>query len=258
MSNEHVRVEHDGAIARITLDAPDRLNAVDPPMLRAIVTAVEECDADPDVRVIALSGAGRAFCAGADLTRSSDGVAQIPVETALGVGAVSRALVAATTPTIALVPGVAAGAGVSMALACDYILAGESSRWVLAFGAIGLMPDAGGTALVAANVGRARALRLALTGEQLRGPVAADWGLVSECVADTDFDARAEAILAHLAAGPPLAWADTSAAINAATIDLEAALAIEEPAQQRLLASEDLAEGLAAFVEKRRPTFRGR
>ena len=258
MNSDHVLVERDGAIGRITFDAPERLNAVDPPMLRAIVAAVQDCDADPQVRVIALRGAGRAFSAGADLTRSGDGVAQIPVETALGVGAVSAALVAASTPTVALVPGVAAGAGVSIALACDYVLAGESSRWVLAFGAIGLMPDAGGTALVAANIGRARALRLALTGEQLRGPVAAEWGLVSECVPDADFDTRAEEILAHLAAGPPLAWADTTAAINAATIDIEATLAIEEPAQQRLLASDDLAEGLAAFLEKRAPTFRGR
>lgn len=258
MTSEHVRIERDGAIGRITFDAPERLNAVDPPMLRALVAAIEACDADAEVRVIALRGEGRAFCAGADLTRSSDGVAQIPVETALGVGAVSRAIIATSTPTVALVPGVAAGAGVSMALACDYVLAGESSRFVLAFGAIGLMPDAGATALVAANIGRARALRLALTGEQLRGPEAASWGLVSECVADAEFDARAAAILEHLAAGPPLAWADTTSAINAATIDLEAALALEEPAQQRLIASEDLAEGLAAFLDKRTPTFRGR
>lgn len=253
MSSERVRVAADGAIGRITLDAPERLNAVDPDMCAAVVDALRAFDADPAIRVIALAGAGRGFCSGAPL--SAEG-AQMGV---LDAGAeVVRTLLATRTPVVALVHGVAAGIGVPMALACDHVLASDAASFVLAFARIGLMPDGGATALVAASVGRARAMRLALTGEKLDAATAAQWGLVAECVPAADFDDRAAALLGTYATGATLALAETKAAINAATLDLEAALAVEAAGQTRLAATEDHREGTAAFVRKRPARFRGR
>ncbi|QIM22075.1 crotonase [Phycicoccus sp. HDW14] len=253
MSSARVRVEADGAIGRITLDAPERLNAVDPEMCDAVTAAVRSLDEDPSVRVIALTGQGRGFCSGAPLTAegASMGVLEAGAE-------LVRALLASRTPVVALVHGVAAGIGVPMALACDYVLAAEEAPFVLAFSRIGLMPDGGSTALVAAAVGRARAMRLALTGEALDGRTAAAWGLVAEAVPGEGFEARAEELLAAFATGPTLAYAETKAAVNAASVDVEAALALEDAGQRALAVTEDHREGAAAFVGKRRPEFRAR
>lgn len=253
MSTARVRVEADGAIGRITLDAPERLNAVDPQMCDAVTAAVRAFDADPAVRVVALTGEGRGFCSGAPLSAegASMGVLEAGAE-------LVRALLASRTPVVALVHGVAAGIGVPMALACDYVLAADEAPFVLAFSRIGLMPDGGSTALVTAAVGRARAMRLALTGEALDGRTAAQWGLVAESVPAEGFTARAAELLAAFAAGPTLALAETKAAVNAAAVDVEAALALEDVGQRALAATEDHREGAAAFVGKRRPEFRAR
>jgi enoyl-CoA hydratase len=128
---------------------------------------------------------------------------------------------------------------------------------VLAFARIGLMPDGGATALVAASVGRARAMRMALTGEKVSAPVAAEWGLVSECVADEAFAGRSEELLAQLVAFSPAAAAATKAAVNGAVLDLEGALEVEERDQARLMRSADAREGVTAFLGKRPPVFRG-
>ncbi|MBM6403035.1 enoyl-CoA hydratase/isomerase family protein [Phycicoccus sp. CSK15P-2] len=253
MSTATVRSEADGPIGRITIDAPERLGAVDPDMCDAIVAALTGFDADPDIRVVALGGTGRGFCSGAPLT--ADGATMGVLEAG---ERLVRSVVAARTPVVALVHGVAAGIGVPMALACDYVLTRDDAPFVLAFSRIGLMPDGGATALVTAAVGRARAMRLALTGEAVDGATAAAWGLVAESVPAEDFDARAAALLAAFAAGPPLAYAETKAAVNAAALDLDGAFAREGKGQRRLGATEDHREGAAAFVGKRRPEFRGR
>ncbi len=253
MSSERVRSAADGAIGRITLDAPERLNAVDPEMCAAVVEAVRRFDDDPAVRVIALGGAGRGFCSGAPL--SAEG-AQMGV---LEAGAeLVRALLGSRTPVVALVHGVAAGIGVPMALACDYVLAADEAPFVLAFSRIGLMPDGGATALVAASIGRARAMRLALTGERLDGATAASWGLVAESVPADGFADRAAELLGSFAAGATLALAETKAAVNAASVDVEGALAREDAGQRMLGGTEDHREGAAAFVAKRPAEFRGR
>ena len=253
MSTPRVRSAADGAIGRIVIDAPERLGAVDPDMCDAMVAALTGFDDDPSVRVVVLTGTGRGFCSGAPL--SAEG-AQMGV---LEAGErLVRAIVGARTPVLALVHGVAAGIGVPMVLACDYALVRDDAPFVLAFSRIGLMPDGGATALVTAAVGRARAMRLALTGEALPGATAAQWGLVAESVAAADFDARAEELLAAFAAGPPLAYAETKAAVNAAALDLDGAFAREDAGQRRLGATEDHQEGAAAFVGKRRPEFHGR
>ncbi|CAN7301908.1 enoyl-CoA hydratase/isomerase family protein [Knoellia sp. LjRoot47] len=253
MSDASVVVRVDGAVGHVTLAAPDRLNAVDVAMLEAAAGGVRALDADPAVRVIVVSGEGRAFCAGADLSVHLD---EGDLDGTLhGVGAVSRAVIEAGTPVLALVPGVAAGAGLSMALAADYVLVADDAKLVLAFGALGLMPDGGATSLVVANIGRARALRLALTGEKLTGAVAAEWGLVSESVAAEAFSARAVELTAHLAGLAPRGTALTAAAITVAALDLDTTLEREEAGQHELLRTPDFVEGLTAFREKRRPTF---
>src|SRR6478735_8578734 len=188
-----VLVETTGAVGRVTLNAPERLNAVDPEMCQAVADAVRAFDTDPSVRVISLTGAGRGFCSGAPL--SADGATQ----GTLYAGAdLVRALLASRTPVVALVNGVAAGIGVPMALACDYVLASDAASFVLAFARIGLMPDGGSTAL-----------------------------------------------------------GETKAAVNAASVDVEAALAREEAGQIALMHTADYREGVAAFLAKRPAEFTG-
>jgi enoyl-CoA hydratase len=252
MSTSAVLVETSGPVGRVTLDAPERLNAVDPEMCAAVAAAVRAFDADPQVRVIALGGTGRGFCSGAPL--SADGA----TAGTLYAGAdVVRALLGSRTPVVALVHGVAAGIGVPMALACDYVLASEAASFVLAFARIGLMPDGGSTALVAASIGRARAMRLALTGEKLDAVRAAEWGLVAECVPAAEFGDRAQALLTAFANGPTVALGRTKAAVNAASVDVEAALAREESGQISLMDTTDYREGVAAFLAKRAASFTG-
>jgi enoyl-CoA hydratase len=257
---ETVLVEVAGGVGRITLNAPERLNAVDAPMLVAVADAVEVLDARDDVRVITLTGAGRGFCSGANLSGAAaagDG-APIPADTLFAGGRAARAITGSATPVVALVNGVAAGIGMSLALAADYVLAAGSASFLLAFRRIGLMPDGGATALVAANVGRARALRMALLAEAIPAATAEQWGLISECCPDDAFDDRAAAVIASLRDAPPLAVAATTAAVNAATLDLETALDREERGQQQLLGTADFVEGARAFLEKRPASFSGR
>ena len=247
-----VLVETTGAVGRITLNAPERLNAVDPQMCAAVSDAVRAFDADAGVRVVALTGAGRGFCSGAPL--SAEGATQ---GTLYAGAELVRVLLGSRTPVVALVNGVAAGIGVPMALACDYVLASEAASFVLAFARIGLMPDGGSTALVAASIGRARAMRLALTGEKLDAVTAAEWGLVAECVAAQDFSNRGEALLDAFSRGATRALAETKAAVNAACVDLESALTREEAGQVALMATPDYLEGVAAFLAKRSAEFTG-
>lgn len=253
MTTPDVTATVEGTIGRVTFTAPDRLNSLDPSMLETFTAEVSRLDGDPAVRVIVLSGEGRAFSAGANI------VAHVEAgdldATLVGLGVAVRSIIEARTPVIALVPGVAAGAGLSLALAADYVLVADDAKLLLAFGGLGLMPDGGATSLVVASIGRARALRLALTGEKLSGATAAEWGLVSESVAAEAFSARADELIAHLASLAPDGTALTTAAITAAALDLDATLEREERGQHALLRTDDFVEGLAAFREKRRPTF---
>lgn len=251
-THPHVRLVVDGHVATLTLDAPQRLNAVDSGMLAHLAATYRRLGADPGVRVVVLTGDGRGFCSGADLSGADT--------TTLEEGA--RAVTAirdADVTTVARVGGIAAGVGVSLALACDYVLASDDAAFMLAFTKIGLVPDGGATALVAASIGRARALRLALTAEKLPAALAEQWGMIAECVPADRLDERTAQLAADLAAAAPLAATATAAAINAAALaGLDAALAREIEVQTRLLASQDFAEGVAAFRDKRPARFTGR
>lgn len=247
-----VLIERDGPVARITLNSPRSLNAVDAPMLGSLADAVEGASAEDGVRVIVVTGAGRGFCSGANLLDPS-----VPVDLATlqAAGRVVRALTTAPQAVLSRVNGVAAGVGLPIALAGDIVLAAESATLTLAFSNIALLPDGGATELVAASIGRARAVRLALLGERLTAREAEGIGLISEAVEDARLEERTTELVAVLVSLGARATALTKEAINGATLDLERTLAREEAGQAELLDAPEFAEGVAAFREKRSPRF---
>jgi enoyl-CoA hydratase len=248
----------DDGVLRLTMNRPLQLNAMSPQMADVLAERLEQANGADDVRVVVLTGAGDAFSAGADLS-GQDAHEHFDVSALDRANRIVRAVVGLDKPVVAAVNGVAAGVGCSVALACDLVVAQESAAFVLAFSRIGLMPDGGATATVAAAVGRARAMRMALLGEALPARQAYDVGLISHVVADADYDATVETLVSRLAGGPPLSYAATKKAVNAATLGhLEAALLRERTGQTILLRTADAAEGMRAFGEKRRPHFRGR
>lgn len=250
-------VRLDDGVLRLTMDRPEHLNAMTGEMADRAAEELEGAAARDDVRVVLLTGAGDAFCSGADLS-GAEAHENFDVTALDRANRIIRAIVLLDKPVVAAVNGVAAGVGCSAALACDLAVAKESALFLLAFSRIGLMPDGGATATVAAAVGRARAMRMALLGEGISGREAYDAGLVSHVAADADFDATVEKLVRRLAGGPPLAYAATKKAVNAATLaHLEDALQRERTGQTILLRTQDVAEGMRAFGEKRRPAFRG-
>lgn len=244
-------------VLRLTFNRPDLLNALTDVMADELAAAVEGVTARDDVRVVVIGGAGSAFCAGADIS-GADAHENFDVSALDRANRIVRAITSCPTPVVAAVNGVAAGVGCSIALAADLVVAGSSASFLLAFARIGLMPDGGASATVAAAIGRARAMRMALLGEPLAATEAYAAGLVSHLVADDELPAYVSALAARLAAGPPLALAATKKAVNAATLPhLAAALERERTGQAILLRTADAAEGMRAFSERRRPAFRG-
>src|SRR5687768_8542068 len=207
MSDPTVRLDRDGAVARITLNRPDRLNSFTRAMHAELAQAL---DAATDARVIILTGAGRAFCAGQDLNDRAvaPGEAVDLGETVeASWNPLIRRLATMPQPVIARVNGVAAGAGANIALACDLVVAAKSAKFIQSFAALGLVPDSGGSWHLPRLVGQARALGMALTGEPITGEQAADWGLIWRAVDDEALDAEVDAIARKLASPPPLGLA---------------------------------------------------
>lgn len=253
MPAESIVVSRSDGVLTLTISNSARMNAVDAAALHTLADAIESRQGDD--RVIVLRGEGRGFCAGADLDLEewSEESAAATLE---GGNRVVAALTASPLPSIAAVHGPCAGLGVSIALSADLTVAAESAFFQLAFARIGLMPDAGATALVAASIGRARALRLSLTGERFSAVDAATSGLIGQVVADAAFEAEVTHLIELLRDGPAAAFAQTKHAINAATLtQLDAAFGRERAGQLPLLASADFREGVAAFTQKRRPQF---
>lgn len=253
-------VDLSGSVLRLRLNRPEVLNALSGDLARGLADALEQANSRDDVRVVVLTGTGRAFSSGADLGSAGDGRA----EDRLGPGAMDvatrliRAVVASDKPVVAAVNGIAAGVSCSLALACDLIVAPESARFLLPFARVGLMIDGGASATVAAAIGRPRAMRMGLLAEPLSAAEAFEAGLITHLSTDDEFEAEVEAVVEQLRAGPPLAQTATKRAINAATLaHLDAALEREHRSQELLLRTEDASEGIAAFTEGRSPTFRG-
>ena len=250
----------DGNVLSVTFNRPESLNSLTAAMVETLCELLEQAAADPAVRVVRLGGAGRGFCAGAGISAEDQ-------KSARGSGtridplleAVNRAIPAITglpKPVVAVVHGPAAGVGVSLALACDIVLASEAAFFLLAFTKIGLMPDGGASALVAASIGRTRAMRMALLAERLPAQVAFDYGLVSSVHPADGLEAEAAAVIDRLVAGPAAALRRTKHAVNAATLaELDAAIGRETEGQLLLLKSRDFAEGTRAFQQRRMPNF---
>lgn len=246
----------DGALW-LRFNRPEVLNALTDAMAADLARLVEEATAREDVRVVVLRGTGAAFSTGADLS-GADAHERFDVRALDAANRIVRAITHLDKPVVAAVNGVAAGVGCSAALAADLVVAAESASFLLAFTRIGLMPDGGATTTVAASVGRARAMRLALLAEPLGAREAHEAGLVSHVVPDDELDAEVATLVRRLVAGPPLAFAATKRAVNAATLhQLEGALDRERSGQSVLLRTADVAEGMRAFGERRRPVFRG-
>jgi enoyl-CoA hydratase len=248
---------HDGVLA-VTLNRPDSLNSLTAAMLETIADTMERAATDPAVRVVRLGGAGRGFSSGAGIgadDATSDSDDQFG-DTLSAANRAVRAIIALPKPVVSVVQGPAAGVGVSLAIAADVVLASEKAYFLLAFTKIGLMPDGGASALVAASIGRARAMRMALLAERLSAADAFAAGLVSSVHAADDLEAEANAVIETLKSGPAVALRKTKAAVNAATLtELEGALDRETEGQLTLLSSHDFREGTTAFQQRRPATF---
>jgi enoyl-CoA hydratase/carnithine racemase len=252
-----LELRREGGVLWLTLARPHQLNALTDQLSDALATELEQATTYDDVRVVVIAGAGRAFCAGADIS-AGDGPARLDGRALDRVNRIVRAVTRLDKPVVAAVRGVAAGAGCSLALACDLTVASESASFLLAFARIGLMPDGGSTASVAASIGRARAMRMAVLAEPLTAREAYDAGLVSHLVDDDAFDSVVTELADRLVAGPPLALAATKRAVNAATYaGFDDALERERTGQTVLLRTADAAEGMRAFAERRTPVFEG-
>ena len=248
------------ATRTVTMSNPGRRNAVPATSWGELADAFTDFEAS-SLRVLVLRGSGGDFCAGADMNKPSTR-SPSAAETAARMRVISRAVTALhrlTKPAIAAVDGVAVGAGLNMAIGCDIVIATDRARFAEIFVKRGLTLDFGGTWLLPRLVGLARARELALTGRIIGASEALDIGLVSSVVAIEDLDTAVAAIAGQLAAGAPLAQAMIKRALDRSSeMSFEQALAFEEHAQAILLASDDLQEGAAAFIEKREPKFKGR
>ena len=244
--------EHDGAVLRIRLNRPDKLNAVDTPMLEELAARLGAAALDDAVRAVLLTGAGKAFCSGGDLTGNDTAGA------AEAANRVVRAVVALPKPVVAGVHGAAAGFGCPLALACDVVVAAPSAFFQLAFSRVGLMPDGGASALLPMLIGRARFARMAMTAERISAATAFEWGMISYLTAEGDYGEVLEGVLQSVARGPTVALGWTKRALAAGTLgELEAVQAIEAEGQSALVDTEDFREGVRAFRGGRAPEFRG-
>ncbi|MCG7597120.1 enoyl-CoA hydratase [Mycobacterium sp. C3-094] len=256
---DDLRVSREGGILTATLHRPDSLNSLTAPMLNTLADALDRAAGDPEVRVVRIEGAGRGFSSGAGISESDHadpGASGTPAEVLDAANRCIRAIVALPQPAVAVVQGAAAGVGASLALACDVVLASEKAFFMLAFTKIGLMPDGGASALIAAAIGRIRAMRMALLAERIPAAEAFDWGLVSAVYPADDFATEVDAVIARLARGPAVALRKTKDAVNAATLtELEGALEREKQGQLILLNANDSREGMRAFQQRREPNF---
>jgi enoyl-CoA hydratase len=249
--SESVLLDTTGDVLAITWNEPDRLNALTAEMLDTAAAAIEDAS---DVRLIVVTGTGRAFSSGAALGPDLDGAATLD-----GANRLVRAMTRTPVPVISAVNGIAAGVGVSIAIAADITLAKSSGYFLLAFVNLGLMPDGGATELVAASIGRARANRMAMLGERLSADDAAEIGLIYKSLDDEAYDAELAMLVDKLGSGPTVALGTMKAAIAATTLThLDEALDREREGQLALFSTADFAEGGQAFLEKRKAGFTGR
>ncbi|SDM15024.1 2-(1,2-epoxy-1,2-dihydrophenyl)acetyl-CoA isomerase [Janthinobacterium sp. OK676] len=262
MTYQNILFTIEQGIATLTLNRPDKLNSFTQAMHEEVRDAIAKVNADNTVRVFVLTGAGRGFCAGQDLSDravepGSKGV-DLGESVEKNYAPLVLALKALPMPVICAVNGVAAGAGANLALACDIVIAGKSASFVEVFCKLGLIPDTGGTFFLPRLIGSARAMGLAMLGEKLTAEKAEDWGLIWKCVDDAQLAEETSKLAVHFSTAPTKGLACTKQALAASGANtLPQQLALEARMMSDLGNSDDYREGVAAFMEKRAPQFKG-
>jgi 2-(1,2-epoxy-1,2-dihydrophenyl)acetyl-CoA isomerase len=262
-ATETLLVDRREGALRVTLNRPDRLNAFNEEMSLALIALLDEVPFDDSIRVVLLTGAGRGFCAGQDLGDRDPASQAGPLDLGATIercyNPIIKRIRDLDKPVVCAVNGVAAGAGVNLALACDMVFAARSAKFIQAFAKIGLVPDSGGTFFLPQLLGEARAKALALTGAPLTADQAEAWGMIWKAVDDAALMAEVDAQVAALAQGPTVAYGLIKKAIQAAHgNDLTTQLEVERGSQRTAGRTPDYAEGVRAFLEKRPPVFEGR
>lgn len=263
MNYENILFEINDGIAQLTLNRPDKLNSFTQAMHDEVRHAVHKVGTDKSVRVFILTGAGRGFCAGQDLSdravEPGARAADLGDSVEKNYAPLVLALRGLPMPVICAVNGVAAGAGANLALACDIVLAAKSASFVEVFCKLGLIPDTGGTYFLPRLIGSARAMGLAMLGEKLSAEKAEAWGLIWKAVPDEELAAETMAMARHFASAPTKGLAFTKQALYASAHNtLQQQLTLECGMMSELGRSEDYREGVAAFMEKRAPQFQGK
>ncbi len=261
LNYENIIFQFDDGVARITLNRPEKLNSFTSTMHAELADALDRVESG-DPRVLVLTGSGRGFCAGQDLSERSMSGGQ-KVDLGLTVEKFYSPLVkrlrALPAPVVVGVNGVAAGAGANLALAGDIVVAARSARFIQPFCRLGLLPDTGGTYVLPRLVGQARAMGLSMLGDTLSAEQAVQWGLIWECVDDDQLGMRLDALAAHFAKAPTKGLAYTKQALNQSLDNtLHEQLDLERNLMRELGQTDDYAEGVAAFLAKREPVFKGR
>lgn len=250
----------ENGVATITLNRPDSYNSVNAHLALAFIDALEACSVDQNIRVLVITGAGKAFCAGQDLKEVTDPNLMPGFKHLLEkhYTPIISKIVALPKPVIAAVNGVAAGAGANIALACDIILASDKAKFIQAFSAIGLIPDSGGTYTLPRLVGRAKAMAYTMLGDKIDAQTAEQMGMIYRCVSADEFEETVAQLAARLAQMPTKGLALTKQAINASFENtLEAQLILEKELQVAASETADYQEGVTAFLEKRKANFKG-
>lgn len=262
MSFNTIVFDSSDGVATIRLNRPDSLNSFTAEMHAELRAAMDIVEADASVRCLVITGTGRGFCAGQDLSERDPGSAgkmDLGASLDANYNPLIRRLKSLPLPVVAVVNGVAAGAGASLALACDLVLAARSARFIQAFCKIGLIPDAGGTWALPRLVGHARAMGLALLGDTVTAEQAQDYGLIWRCVDDDKLAEEAAMLCRHLAVQPTVGLGLIKKAINASLAnDLDTQLDLERDLQREAGFTLDFDEGVAAFQQKRAAEFKGR
>ena len=262
MNYENILFDIADGVATLTLNRPDKLNSFTQAMHEEVRDALRKVNADKSVRVFVLTGAGRGFCAGQDLSDRAVEPGERPVDLGDSVeknyAPLVLALRALPMPVICAVNGVAAGAGANIALACDIVLAAKSASFVEVFCKLGLIPDTGGTYFLPRLIGSARAMGLAMLGDKLSAEKAEAWGLIWKAVPDDELAAETQAMARHFASAPTKGLAFTKQALHASQHNtLQQQLTLECGLMSELGRSHDYREGVTAFMEKRAPQFKG-
>ena len=251
----------DAGVLTITLNRPEKLNALNPEMHERLSAALQRAADESEIRSVLLTGAGRGFCTGQDLAERDVSPGAPPIDLSVSLGRHYNPLVrrmrALPKPIVCAVNGVAAGAGANIALACDIVVAARSASFVQAFSRLGLVPDAGGSYFLPRLVGTARAMGLALLAEKLSAEQAAEWGLIWKVVDDAALSAETVALAQRLAQGPTKGYGLLKRALYAGN-GLDAQLDLERDLQREAGLSADYREGVTAFKEKREPRFQGK